>query len=131
MNMITYEQLQTILPEPPTRELLSLYNEIDNSISEHPKCVNDDNPFDKLNNFGNFCVSATSIQSKYIAFVLGKKAATEFPYEIIKLFFNIDSDYSLQFGEIKGTDIDGCICLVHQERRNYNLQEVYDHIYAR
>ncbi len=129
--MISYEQLQTLLPEPPSRDLVSIYNDIDSSLSRHPKYVCDENPFSKLNKFGNFCVSATSIQTKYIAFVLGKHVSAIFPEEIIKMFFNIDNDYRMQFGEIGGKDIDGCICVIHQENGNYDLQKVYDHIYRK
>ena len=127
--MITYEQVKKAMNNPPTEDMVHLYNDLGDYISEHPLCVNDDNPFSKLNTSGNFCISATSIQSKYIAFVLGKHMDSQFPEDVIRTFFNIDSVYKVQFGQIKGKEIDGCICLIHQEHSNFDLQKVYDHIY--
>ncbi len=127
--MITYEQVKKAMTNPPTEDLVHMYNDLGDYISEHSLCVNDENPFSKLNDNGNFCISATSIQSKYIAFVLGKHMDSHFPEEIIQTFFNIESTYKVQFGQIKGKEIDGCICLVHQESVNFDLQKVYDHIY--
>ncbi|MEM9824209.1 MAG: hypothetical protein AAF985_24200 [Bacteroidota bacterium] len=127
--MITYEQVKKAMNNPPTEDMVHMYNDLGDYISEHPLCVNDDNPFSKLNPSGNFCISATSIQSKYIAFVLGKHMDSQFPEDVIHTFFNIDNCYKVQFGQIKGKEIDGCICLIHQERSNFDLQKVYDHIY--
>ncbi len=127
--MISYEQVISVLSPPPTEDIIDLYNRLDLLISKHPKCVNDKNPFSKLQEGDTFCISATSIQSRYIAFVLGKSTSTVFPHEVINLFFDIDSDYRVQFGKISGEQIDGCICLIHQEDSNYSLQTVYDEIY--
>ena len=127
--MITYEQVKKAMVNPPSEDLVHLYNDLGKEISHHPKCINEDNPFKKLSEGGSFCISATSIQSKYIAFVLGKHVQSEFPQEIIQLFFNVDNSYRVQFGQISGKNIDGCICLVHQEQKKYDLQKIYDHIY--
>jgi len=127
--MITYDQVKEAMINPPTEDLVYLYNDLGAYINDHPLCVLDDNPFELLNASGNFCVSATSIQSDYIAFVLGKHTDSDFPSEVIELFFNIDSDFNIQFGQIKGKRINGCICLVHQKDKEYDLQEVYENIY--
>lgn len=134
--MISYKKVSRVLQNPPPRDLVDLYNEIDAEISNHTCCVTEDEPLKHLYEInskgeliGKFCVSATSIQSKYVAFVLGKHAKTEFPSDIIKLFFNIETNYQMQFGKIKGKKIDGCICLIHQEDKNFDLQRVYDSIY--
>ena len=127
--MITYEQVKKAMINPPCEELVHLYNDLGKEISLHPKCINEDNPFRKLNETGTFCISATSIQSRYIAFVLGKHINSEFPQDIISKFFNVDSDYRVQFGQIRGKNIDGCICLVHKEEEKFDLQRIYDHIY--
>ena len=129
MNMITYEQVRKAMTNPPTEDLVHLYNDLGEAINAHPLCVTDENPFKQLDKSGNFCISATSIQSNYIAFVLGKHTASVFPEDIISLFFNVNNRYKVQFGEIKGKKINGCICMIHQEVNNYDLQEVYDNIY--
>jgi len=134
--MISYQKVSRVLQNPPTEDLVDLYNEIDLRISSHDLCVNEDEPLKYLNETdihgkakGNFCVSATSIQSKYVAFVLGKHVDSVFPDDIIQMFFNIENDYKMQFGKIKGKKIDGCICLIHQEENNFDLQRIYDSIY--
>ncbi len=127
--MITYEQVKKAMNNPPSEHMVHLYNDLGDYINEHPLCVNDENPFNKLDPSGNFCISATSIQSKYIAFVLGKHMDSKFPEDVISTFFNIDNSYKVQFGQIKGKEIDGCICLIHQSSTSFNLQKVYDHIY--
>ena len=127
--MITYEQVKKAMVNPPPEDLVHLYNDLGREISQHPKCINEDNPFRKLTENGSFCISATSIQSKYIAFVLGKHVDCSFPQEVIQMFFNIENCYNVQFGQISGKNIDGCICLVHQEDEKYDLQKIYDHIY--
>ncbi|HHH50704.1 MAG TPA: hypothetical protein ENK52_06975 [Saprospiraceae bacterium] len=127
--MISYSQVKCAITPPPPKHLVDLFNELNESITAHPKCVNDKNPFEQLIENKRFCISATSIQSNYIAFVLGKHCSSEFPAEIIKMFFDIDSKYKLQFGEIPGDQIDGCICLIHQQEEDYDLQKTYFDIY--
>lgn len=134
--MISYQKVSRVLQNPPPEDLVDLYNEIDFRISTHNLCVNEDEPLKYLyetdrrgNPVGKFCVSATSIQSKYVAFVLGKHVESNFPPDIIQLFFNVENCYKMQFGKIKGKKIDGCICLLHQENSNFDLQRVYDSIY--
>lgn len=127
--MITYQRVSNLLPNPPSERLIELYNEIDEKIINHSLCVEADAPLKHLYEIGNFCVSAASIQSKYVAFVLGKHVDTVFPEEIIQLFFNVENCYKMQFGKIKGKRIDGCICLIHQENKNFDLQKIYDSIY--
>lgn len=128
--MITYEQVQLAMTNPPTKELIDVFNDLSNQISDHPDCVNDDHPFDKLYEQGRFCLSATSIQPDYIAFVLGKHVENTFPENVIANFFNIDPIYKLQFGKIKGKEIDGCICVIHSSEKVYDLKEVYENIYS-
>ena len=118
-----------VMDNPPTEALIEMYNAISGIIMNHPDCVNEKNPFRKLTKPGRFCISATSIQSKYIAFVLGKNVENEFPSEVINHFFSIDNTFQVQYGKIHGNQIDGCICLVHQENDEYDLQEVYNYIY--
>lgn len=134
--MISYKKVTRVLQNPPSEDLVDLYNEIDLQISAHYLCVNEEEPLKYLHESdiygkikGKFCVSATSIQSKYVAFVLGKHVDSAFPEDIIQMFFNVENDYKMQFGKIKGKKIDGCICLVHQEDNNFDLQRIYDSIY--
>jgi len=115
---------------PPPEPFVIIFNDLGVWISQHPNCINDKNPFEKLTRKGSFCISATSIQSNYIAFVLGKHNKSKFPAEVMELFFNIDPEFKMQYGKIKGEEIDGCIYLIHQENKNFNLQEVYQKIYA-
>ena len=128
--MITYEQVKLAMTNPPTPDLIDLFNWLGTVLSDHPDCVNDENPFDKLYSLGKFCISATSIQPDYIAFVLGKHIRSVFPPEVIQQFFNIDPEYRLQYGNIKGKEIDGCICLIHKGHHNYNLKTAYEQIYT-
>jgi len=134
--MISYKKVTRVLQNPPPEDLVDLYNEIDYKISNHELCVNEDEPLKYLYEKnskgdlkGKFCVSATSIQSKYVAFVLGKHIDAIFPSDIIEKFFNVENCYKMQFGKIKGKKIDGCIALIHQEDKNFDLQKVYDSIY--
>ncbi len=129
-DIITYEQVKNAMTNPPPRELVDLFNDLSISINQHPLCISEKKPFNKLCKPGSFCVSATSIQSGYIAFVLGKHVQSKFPEEIISQFFNLDFQFKLQFGIIKGEQIDGCICLVHICKEHFNLNEVYNHIYS-
>jgi len=128
--MITYEQVKMALTNPPTESLIDLYNEIETQIHGHEDCVKGKYPFNKLQTKNAFCISATSIQSQYVAFVLGKHVNSSFPPEVMQLFFNVHTDFRLQIGKIKGDNIDGCICLLHQEEKVYNLQEIYESIYC-
>ena len=134
--MINYKKVSRVLQNPPPEDLVDLYNELDSQISSHDLCVNEDDPLKHLYETdisgkikGKFCVSATSIQSKYVAFVLGKHVESTFPEDVIRMFFNVENNYKMQFGKIKGKKIDGCICLVHQEDSNFDLQRIYDSIY--
>jgi len=129
MNMITYDQVKEAMINPPTADLVYLFNDIGAYLNNHPLCVLDEHPFEILDQSGNFCISATSIQSEYIAFVLGKHIKSSFPVEVIEQFFNVDNDFNLQFSKIKGRRIDGCICIIHQLNKEYDLQEVYENIY--
>jgi hypothetical protein len=126
--MITYEMVKRAMVYPPTEDLVDLYNELGAYITSHKSCVQDEKPFEKLNE-NNFCISATSIQSKYITFILGKKAQINLPEEIVATFFNISSEYKLQFGQITGKDINGCMFLIHQEEKDFNIQLIYNKIY--
>lgn len=130
MNFITYDQVQEAMINPPSRQLVELFNELGETIIDHCNYIHDDEPFRKLFDKDKFCISATSIQSEYIAFVLGKHISSQFPTEIIQLFFDINNDFKLQFANIPGNEIDGCICLVHQRSKAFDLQRVYEHIYA-
>ncbi|MFK8103936.1 MAG: hypothetical protein AB8G15_15490 [Saprospiraceae bacterium] len=127
--MITYDHVKTVMSSPPTKDLIDLYNKINKVISEHPDCVTDDNPTELLQQQASFCISATSIQSQYVAFVLGKNKKAKFPTAVMHVLYNIDTDFKLQFGKISGKQIDGCICLIHKENRDFDLQKAYDYIY--
>ena len=127
--MITYDHVKNVMSSPPAKDLIDLYNLINKVISAHPDCVQEDDPSHLLNTNNSFCVSATSIQSNYVAFVLGKNKKANFPTEVMQSFYNIDNKYKLQFGKIGGKQIDGCICLIHKEARNFDLQKAYDYIY--
>lgn len=127
--MISYDKVAEAMPNPPTIEMVDLYNDISYHIQQHTGFVDDKNPYNRLQNTGTFCLNATSIQANYIAFVLGKHVQHAFPSEILSLFFNLDSQYKMQYCKIDGNTIDGCICVVHQEENNLDLQEIYDHIY--
>lgn len=127
--MISYEQVMQVMDNPPTEALIKMYNHLSGIIKSHPDCILSKKPFRKMARAGTFCISATSIQSKYIAFVLGKNVENEFPPEVIDYFFSIDNSFRFQYGKIHGNRIDGCVCLIHQEEKNYDLQEVYNYIY--
>ena len=128
--MITYTQVKKAMLNPPTEDLVHLFNILDHDISHHSLCINDDNPYDRLIEKNSFCISATSIQSKYIAFVLSKQVGSEFPPEVMKDLFDTDPAYTLQYSTIKGNKIDGCICLIHKEDKNFDIREVYQNIYS-
>lgn len=127
--MMAYERISASVNPAPSRELIDLFNHLEIEISSHPKCINDLDPFTKLNNDGSFCLSATSIQSHYIAFVLGKYHESSFPPEVLQLIFNIPPKYKLQFKEIQGHRINGCICAIQLGTEKLDLVEVYNHIY--
>lgn len=128
--MITYAQVKKAMFNPPPEPFVDIFNELGLVISQHPSCVNDKNPFEQLKTIGKFCISATSIQSNYIAFVLGKHIDSHFPTEVMEIFFNIDSAFKIQYGKIKGNEIDGCIYLIHTQNKEFDLQEAYQSIYA-
>ncbi len=128
--MITYEQVQASMMNPPTREIIEIYNELGKTILAHPLCIKEQNSFKEKFALGKFCICATSIQPDYIAFVLGKHIDYKFPENVIKAFFNIDNTFRVQFGKIKGKNVDGCICLIHQKQNNFDLHKVYEHIYS-
>ncbi len=128
--MITYAQVKEAMFNPPPKPFVDIFNELGTAISKHRSCINDKNPFEKLNKTGSFCISATSIQSQYIAFVLGKHCNSNFPEDIMQLFFNIHADFQIQYAKIRGKDIDGCIYLIHQDDDGFDLEEVYASIYA-
>ena len=129
--MIDYEQVKQVMINPPSEGLVELYNDIEYTIKQHPMCVKGKKPFGKLGKSGSFCISATSIQTDYIAFVLGKAKHNEFPKEIMDLFFGVDYNFKLQYGNINGEDIDGCMYLIHEQSdTKYDLQSVYDCIYS-
>ncbi|HKK89362.1 MAG TPA: hypothetical protein VJ917_10965 [Saprospiraceae bacterium] len=128
--MITYDQVKEAVHPTPPLDLIQLFNELEDKICGHPDCLNDLDPFAKLKDDGSFCLSATSIQSNYVAFVLGKYHKTSFPEEIIQMLFNVPTDYSLQFKEIDGRRINGCICVIHLLDEKLDLHRIYDHIYS-
>lgn len=128
--MITYEQVESSMLNPPSRRIIDTYNELGQAILNHPLCIKEQNSYKEKFALGKFCICATSIQPDYIAFVLGKHIKSRFPDEIINLFFDVDNEYRVQFGKIKGKNVDGCICLIHQKLQNFDLEQVYEHIYA-
>ncbi len=128
--MITYEQVKKAMIHPPPELMIDLFNDIGKTVSNHPGCINESNPFNFLKESGKFCISATSIQSDYIAFVMGKHKDSEFPTDVMKMFFDLDNQFKVQFAKIQGKEIDGCIYLIHRTGRKYDLQNVYDNIYA-
>lgn len=126
---LTYEQIKTVIDQPPSPKLIGIFNELEVKITENPLCVTQEYPFEHLAHIGNFCITASSIQSKYIAFVLGKHVETTFPTEVMQLLFNIDPSVKLQFAKIKGLEYDGCISCLHEEHGFFDLQRIYDMIY--
>ena len=128
--MITYEQVESSMINPPPRAIIDVYNELGQAILKHPLCIKEQCAYKEKFAMGKFCICATSIQPDYIAFVLGKHIDSKFPDDIISLFFNVDNEFRVQFGNIKGKNVDGCICLIHQMPKNFDLQLIYEHIYA-
>ncbi len=128
--MISYDRVKRAVNPAPPLDLIQLFNELEEKVCAHPNCINDLDPFAKLKDDGSFCLSATSIQSNYVAFVLGKYHNSSFPEEVIQLLFNIPTDYSLQFKEIEGRRINGCIVVIHLMEEKLDLQKIYDHIYS-
>ncbi|MFT5165563.1 MAG: hypothetical protein ACI8P3_000790 [Saprospiraceae bacterium] len=130
LDMITYEQVESSMLNPPPRAIIDTYIELGQAILNHPLCIKEQCSYKEKFELGNFCICATSIQPGYIAFILGKHITSKFPDEVINLFFNIDNEFRVQFGKINGRNVDGCICLIHQAEKNFDLQEVYEHIYS-
>ena len=128
--MISYEQVQASMLNPPSKAIIDIYNDLGQRILNHPLCIKEQKAYKDKFALGKFCICATSIQPDYIAFVLGKHIQTGFPEDIIQLFFNIDNAFNVQFGNIKGKNVDGCICLIHQKDQNFDLQQVYNHIFS-
>ncbi len=128
--MITYEQVESSMLNPPPRRIIDIYNELGVAILNHPLCIKEQKSYREKFAMGKFCICATSIQPDYIAFILGKHINSKFPDEVINLFFNIDSAYRIQFGKITGKNVDGCICLIHQKNENFDLDKVYEFIYS-
>ena len=106
-----------------------LFHDLETNITKHSGCVIEEFPFKYLDVPGNFCITASSIQSKYVAIVLGKHVSTEFPTEVIQMFFNVPPKIKLQFAKIKGIEYDGCITCLHEESGFFDLQKIYDLIY--
>lgn len=127
--MISYDQVKSVVSPAPNEELVGLYNEIDAMMTAHSNCINEINPFSKLYQKDHFCVSATSIQTNYIAFVLGKHHDSLFPGTLMTNLFNVESKFLMQYGEIPGRQINGCIVVFHKEPKKLDLQKIYDHIY--
>lgn len=126
---LTYQQIQAVIDPPPSERLVRVFNQLEESICQHPGCVTEEFPFHHLKSKGNFCITASSIQSKYIAIVLGKHVETDFPAEVIQMFFNVDAVIKLQFAKIRGIEYDGCITCLHEENGFFDLQKIYDLIY--
>ena len=126
---LTYNQIKSVIDPPPSKDLVEIFHDLENTIASYNECVTEEHPFQYLDQIGNFCVTASSIQSKYVAMVLGKHVKTEFPAEVIQLFFNVDPQIKLQFARIKGVEYDGCIVCLHQEQGFFDLQKIYDVIY--
>ena len=128
--MISYKQVESSMINPPPREIIDIYNYLGENILDHPLCIKEQTSYKEKFALGKFCICATSIQPKYIAFVLGKHVDTVFPPEIIQLFFDVDNKYTVQFECIAGKNVDGCICLIHSCHCKFNLKEVYDNIFS-
>lgn len=126
---LTYQQIKTVVSPPPSEKLVDIFNALEFKIADHSNCVTEDFPFKHLQGAGNFCITASSIQSKYVAIVLGKHVDSEFPPEVIQMFFNVDPQIKLQFAKIRGLEYDGCIACLHEEKGFYDLQRLYDMIY--
>ena len=126
---LTYNQIKSVIDPPPSKDLVDIFHKLEDQIATFEGCVTEEHPFKYLDTVGNFCVTASSIQSKYVAMVLGKHVKTEFPAEVIQMFFNVDPQIKLQFARIKGIEYDGCILCLHQEQGFFDLQKIYDVIY--
>lgn len=126
---LTYNQIKATISPPPSKNLVDIFNDLELFIENHNNCVKEEFPFAHLKQPGNFCITASSIQSKYVAIVLGKHVDTQFPADIIQQFFNVDTHIKLQFAKIKGIQYDGCIACLHEEKGFFDLQKIYDLIY--
>ncbi len=126
---LTYNQIKSVLDPPPSENLVNIFQNLEESVSNFSECVTEEFPFQHLETPGNFCITASSIQSKYVAMTLGKHVDTDFPAEVIQMFFNVDPNYKLQFANITGIEYDGCIVCLHQEPGFFDLQKIYDVIY--
>lgn len=126
---LTYNQIKSVIDPPPSKSLVDIFHDLEKAIADHPNCVVEEFPFAHLEKAGNFCITASSIQSKYVAIVLGKHVKTDFPVDIIQQFFNVDSKIKLQFARIRGVEYDGCIACLHEEPGFFDLQKIYDLIY--
>jgi len=135
--MISYEKVKKVLKNPPSKDLIDLYNEIEKKISEHLLCVNEELPLKQLYNrniygdlYKQFCISATSIHSN---FVIGKHVEVTFPDEVIETLMSvqIDTAFNVQYGKVKGEKIDGEIWIIHEqhEKEYFDIHKVYDNIY--
>ncbi len=125
--MISYQHIKSMMQVPPPEALVDLYNAIGSQLVKHHQYVSQRS---ELVLPQHFHICGASIQSHYIAYVLGKLACSNFPPEVIHIFFDIDANYKVQFGEIGGERIDACICVIHQENTPFDLQAVYKHIYS-
>lgn len=126
---LTYQQIKSVVSPAPSENLVNIFNQLEYNIADHPNCITEEFPFKHLSTNGNFCITASSIQSKYVAIILGKHVDTTFPPEIIQMFFNVDPTIKLQFAKIKGLEYDGCITCFHEEKGFFDLQRIYDLIY--
>ena len=126
---LTYNQIKSVIDPPPSEHLVDIFHNLENTICSYDGCVTEEFPFKYLEHQGNFCITASSIQSKYVAIILGKHVNTTFPPEVIQLFFNVNPRIKLQFAKIKGIEYDGCIICLHEEPGFFDLQKIYDLIY--
>jgi predicted PolB exonuclease-like 3'-5' exonuclease len=128
--MISYKQVESSMINPPSREIIDIYNYLGESILDHPQCIKEQCSYKEKFAKGKFCICATSIQPSYIAFILGKHIDTVFPEEVIQMFFNVDNHYTVQFESIEGKNVNGCICVIHSCEQKFNLKTVYDNIFS-
>lgn len=127
--IISYQRVKDAMLIPPPEDLVDLFNDLIERVQIHPDCIQDSNPFDKLLPKAGFCLCATSIQKEYVALVFGKHEDAVFPEEIMRVFFELDSSYSVQYEKIKGEDIDGCIFVIHYEDEDFDANDIYREIY--
>ena len=127
--IISYQRVKDAMIIPPPEDLVDLFNDLVEQIQIHAECIQDSNPFDKLLPDCGFCLCATSIQKEYVALVLGKHQEGQFPVEIMGMFFELDSEYTVQYEKIKGEDIDGCIFVIHYEDEGFDASDIYREIY--